>query len=209
MRDTDKDLQKFYNDISKQFADEWYSNDSLLPVLKSFVSLLNSNARVLDFGCGAGYESMRLHNLGVEVVGIDYSIEPIKIAREKNPQCRFEVMDFRRIDKSIGSFDGIVAIASIIHVDDNDLIDVFKCMSDVIKPNGYIMIIVIEGSGLSKELSKIENNGIVYNRPFYLHSKERLTESAENAMFELYNETQLCNELGKFGWKCFIFKSKG
>jgi 2-polyprenyl-3-methyl-5-hydroxy-6-metoxy-1,4-benzoquinol methylase len=125
LRDTDKDLQKFYNDISKQFADEWYSNDSLLPVLKSFVSLLNSNARVLDFGCGAGYESMRLHNLGVEVVGIDYSIEPIKIAREKNPQCRFEVMDFRRIVKSIGSL--MECCIVIIHVDDNDLIDVFSC----------------------------------------------------------------------------------
>ena len=34
------EIQEFYNDISDEFANDWYENDSLIPVLKQFVSLL-------------------------------------------------------------------------------------------------------------------------------------------------------------------------
>jgi len=208
MNGIDKDLQKFYNDIALEFSEEWYTNDSLLPALKNFLSLLDKNPRVLDMGCGAGYESMRLHKLGAEVVGIDYSMEPIRIAREKNPLCRFEVMDFRKINNSIGYFDGIVAIASIIHIDDHELDKVFNGMKKVIKSKGFIMIVVVQGNGLSKERSEIEVNGTDYNRPFYLHSKNRLTEVAECEGFEYYSELELADELNKFGWECFVYQSK-
>lgn len=159
MKNTDIEIQRFYNDIAHQLADDWYCNDSLTPALKSFVSLLKSKPRILDLRCGAGYESMRLHNLGAEVVGIDYAAEPIRIARERNPQCTFEVMDFRKIDNQIGHFDGIAAIASIIHIPNDELAGLFKSMKNILNPNGFIMLVVIEGDGLCKERSIIEVNG--------------------------------------------------
>ena len=126
------EIQEFYDDISEEFAKDWYENNSLLPVLKQFVSLFSSFPKILDLGCGAGYESMRLKQLGADVTGIDYSEEPIKIARLKNPGCRFEIMDFREIDDSIGCFDGIVAIASLIHITDDELVLVFQNIKRVL-----------------------------------------------------------------------------
>lgn len=207
MENMDIQLKRFYNDIAHQFADEWYSNDSLLQVLKFFLSLLKPSPRVLDLGCGAGYESMRLKKLGADIVGIDYSIEPIRIARERNPDCRFEVMDFRKLDSSIGRFDGVVGIASLIHIIDDELLLVFRNIKNVMKPGGFIMFIVVEGQGLSKERSQIEMNGSIYNRPFYLHTKDRLTEVAENIGFKYYNDIELDTQLAKFGWKCFIYQA--
>jgi len=64
------DIQEYYNDISEEFAKDWYENDSMLPVLKEFISLLPSAPKILDMGCGAGYESMRLKHLGADVTGI-------------------------------------------------------------------------------------------------------------------------------------------
>ncbi|MDP4094405.1 MAG: class I SAM-dependent methyltransferase [Bacillota bacterium] len=208
MEDINKEIKRYYNDIAEQFADAWYSNESLLPVLKEFLSFLNPKPRILDLGCGAGYESMRLYKLGAEVVGVDYSIEPIRIAKERNPQCRFEVMDFRELDDSLGIFDGIIAVASLIHISDEELSIVFENMKKVIRTDGLVMILVIEGYGVSRERSVIKNNGKEYNRTFYLHSRERLSEIAENKGFKYYRELLLDDESSSYGWKCFEFQSK-
>ncbi|KNY27173.1 class I SAM-dependent methyltransferase [Pseudobacteroides cellulosolvens] len=208
MENTDSEIQKFYNDIAQQFADEWYANEDLLPTLKRFIDLLNPNPRVLDMGCGAGYESMRLYKLGARVTGIDFSDEPIRIARERNPQCKFQVADFRKLDESLGVFDGIVAIASIIHIRDEELELVFCNMKKVIKHEGLVMIVVIEGLGICEERSKIEREGVQYNRPFYLHSKMRLNEVADNIGFEYFDDMQLSEEQASFGWKCLLYRSK-
>lgn len=208
MDDFDKQIQRFYNDIAQKFSDEWYSNESLFPVLEKYISLLNPNPRVLDLGCGAGYESMRLSKLGANVVGVDYSLEPIKIARERNPDCQFEVMDFRKLDNSLEYFDGIVAIASLIHIKDDELNLVFKNMRNIIKLKGLVMTIVVEGEGICKERSNIEIDGIEYNRPFYLHTKTRLTEIAENENLKYFDQLPLANELNSYGWKCFLLQAQ-
>ena len=201
------EIQEFYNDIAEEFAEGWYENDSLLPVLKQFVSLLPLSPKILDLGCGAGYESMRLKILGADVTGIDYSEEPIKIARQKNPDCRFEIMDFREMDASIGCFDGIVAIASFIHIPDDELILVFQNIRRVLKESGYVLIAVIEGQGLSDERSFIEHNGKQYKRYFYLHDKDNLTNAARSAGLNFCQTVELPEEHSKHGWKGFIYQS--
>ena len=201
------EIQEFYNDISEEFAKDWYENDSLLPVLGQFVSLLPSSPKILDLGCGAGYESMRLRQLGAEVVGIDYSEEPIRIARLKNPDCRFEIMDFREIDATLGCFDGIVAIASLIHIADDELSLVFQNMKKVLKMSGYVLIAIVEGQGLSEERSFIEHNGKQYKRYFYLHDIDSLSNAARNAGLEYYQAVELPEEHLKYGWKGFLFQS--
>lgn len=202
------DIQEFYNDVAREFADDWYTNDSLLPVLKRFVELLPPAPKVLDLGCGAGYESMRLKGLGADVVGVDYSAEPLRIARERNPGIMFEQADFRHLSPMLGRFDGIAAIASLIHIRDDELDRVFAGMKNVLNENGVVMIVVIEGRGLSAERSVIERGGKKYRRNFYLHEKERLTAAAHNSGLSFDGEFEMAEELQKFGWKCFVFRTR-
>ena len=200
------EIQEFYNDIAEEFAESWYENNSLLPILKQFVSLLPPSPEILDLGCGAGYESMRLSQLGAKVTGIDYSEEPIKIARFKNPDCRFEVMDFREMTTDLGCFDGIVAIAALIHIADDELELVFQNMKKVLKNLGYVMIMIVEGQGLSEERSFVDHNGKQYKRYFYLHNKDSLSNTAKNAGFEFSQTIELPEEHAKYGWKGFIYQ---
>jgi SAM-dependent methyltransferase len=67
MRDETK---RFYDLNAEQTAREWYAQDVLMPTLRDFCSLLPDPPRVLDLGCGAGYESKRLASLGARVVGV-------------------------------------------------------------------------------------------------------------------------------------------
>jgi len=60
----ENDIKTFYDLVAEETANEWYNNDVLLPSTKEFINLLPVRPRVLDLGCGPGYESMRLNNEG-------------------------------------------------------------------------------------------------------------------------------------------------
>ena len=97
--------KRFYDLTAEQTADEWYENDILMPTILDFLSLLPERPKILDLGCGPGYESMRLASVGAEVIGVDFSPECIRVAKERCPQCRFVLVDFRHLDRSFGEFD--------------------------------------------------------------------------------------------------------
>lgn len=103
------EIKLFYDLTAEKTADQWYKEEMLKPTILDFVSLLPANPRILDLGCGPGYESMRLAQTGADVVGVDFSEECIRIARARRPQCRFEVMDFRDLDDRYSRFDGVFA----------------------------------------------------------------------------------------------------
>ena len=147
---------------------------------------------------------VRLANLGAEVVGVDISEESIKIARTKNPNCRFEVMDCMQLDGSIGVFDGIAAIALIVHIADSDLNMVFENFKKTIKDTGYLFIAFVEGDGFNEKRSYVEINGEKYNRAFYLHQPKRIIEVAKNFGFNFFDEWFLDEPIGQ--WKYLIFK---
>ena|GEM_PF-3107443 len=52
----------------------------------------------MDLCYGVGYEFQRLHTCGYDVVGIDFSEESLRIAREKNPAITFYYDDLLNFD---------------------------------------------------------------------------------------------------------------
>lgn len=79
-----KNIADYYNKTANKWAEKWYPVEIMLTMLKKFIELFNTKPRILDAGCGTRYESMRLENLGAEVVGVDISEESIKIAQAKS-----------------------------------------------------------------------------------------------------------------------------
>jgi 2-polyprenyl-3-methyl-5-hydroxy-6-metoxy-1,4-benzoquinol methylase len=94
---------------------------------------------VLDLGCGPGYESMRLSRLGANVTGVDFSTESIRIARERCTECRFEVLDFRELDCRFGTFDGVFASGSLIHIEPDLFENIVTRVKTVLKRNGIFL----------------------------------------------------------------------
>lgn len=201
-----KDTRDFYDATAHEWADKWYADETMLPLLQSFIALLPEKPHVLDAGCGAGYVSMRLSKLGATVMGIDFSEESILIAKEKNPSCTFKVMDCRKVDYALGQFDGIVAIALLVHMRDEELALVLNGFRKVTHENGYILVAFVYGEGLSEKRSYVDINGEKYNRAFYLHQPSRIVEAAIEAGFEYFDEWYLPEAIGQ--WKYFVFKAR-
>ncbi len=63
---------------------------------------LKKGERLLDLGCGAGFQAQLFGELGIEVVGIDISPPLIKYAKKltakQKPRVSFQVGDMREID---------------------------------------------------------------------------------------------------------------
>lgn len=192
-----KTLIDYYDDYAEMWAERWYTNETLLPYLKQFVELLPKNARVLDLCCGAGYESMRLNKLGVNVLGADLSKKSIELAKKHNPAIDFYVKDMLKSYKDLGLFDGIVCIAGLVHLPESQLELAFKNMYEVLKDSSYLFIVVRNGDIITKS---IEVDGQEYAREFYCYTLDKIKQHSEK-YFQFEKELEQSED-----WRYYILK---
>ncbi len=204
----DYEVKQFYNTVAEKTADEWYNLNILVPTIEDFLSLLPDNPRVLDLGCGPGYESMRMEARGAKVLGVDFCVENIRIARERCPQCRFELMDFREMDNRYGTFDGIFASASIIHVRPEELDELIRRLSEVLNKNGYLIVMAWDGEG-QKDGGLTLEDGTRLNRSIYLYTKELITEASKKHGLVFVRDGYLDKEISSYGWRSYVFCKEG
>ena len=75
-------------------------------------------ARILDAGCGTGALAVEAARRGADVVAIDLSPTLVQLARERLPAELAGRIDFRSgdmLDASLGHFDHVVGMDSLIH----------------------------------------------------------------------------------------------
>ncbi len=89
--------------------------------------------RVLDAGCGTGALAVEAARRGAEVVAIDLSPTLVALAHERAPgipgpgRIEFRVSDM--LEPSLGSFDWIVAMDSLIHYEPGDMVEMIARLS--------------------------------------------------------------------------------
>ena len=90
--------------------------------------------RVLDAGCGTGAFSVEAARRGAHVVGVDLSSSLVEIARERLPSDlgdgRIELHVGDMLDPSLGQFDYVVAMDSLIHYRAGDMVDMIARLCD-------------------------------------------------------------------------------
>lgn len=197
-----KNTKNFYNKTASDWASRWYDDKEMLPYLKEFFCCLPENPRVLDLCCGAGYDSKTMKEFGADVVGLDFSEESIKIARERNPKIKFVIEDMLNDYSYLGKFDGCVVIAGLVHLPNEKLSIAFERIYNILNDNGFLFVAVKEGSGKNKKSSYTEIDGEKYDRDFYLHTIEEL-KLYSSKKFEFINEIVFDKSSI---WKYYIFK---
>ncbi len=167
----------FYNKTAASWAEKGYQDAAEPVCMDEFCALLPAGGRVLDLCCGTGYESFRLRRRGFQPVGLDFSGESLAIAREKNPDVPFFQGNMLEPYPQVGQVDGIICIAGLVHVENQDLPLAFRRMSEALKPGGYLLVSVRYGTGRMEERSITEIDGQTYDRNFIAHNEEELRSS--------------------------------
>ncbi|WP_040806874.1 class I SAM-dependent methyltransferase [Nocardia concava] len=106
---------------------------------------------VLDVGCGEGMLARRIRRTGAEVTGIDPDPASIELAREQSApgDITYLQADFLEYPFEPASFDGIVSIAALHHMDTTKAL---TRMRDLLRPGGTLAVISMARSALPADL---------------------------------------------------------
>ncbi len=125
----------FWNEKSRNMWESG-SRSSIVPFVEKY---FKNGGKIADIGCGDGYGSYKLHNAGLQVVGVDISPKMIEKAKEVEGEgLTFTVGDLARLPFESDSLDGVVAINSIEWTENPK--QALEEIQRVIKPGGYLCL---------------------------------------------------------------------
>ncbi|MFJ8644908.1 class I SAM-dependent methyltransferase [Streptomyces sp. NPDC093546] len=98
------------------------------------------DGQVADLGCGPGYVTAYLAELGLAAVGVDASPAMIELARQAYPGLRFEVGSMAALEIGDGELGGVLSRWSIIHTPPHELPVVLAEFHRVLAPGGHLLV---------------------------------------------------------------------
>ena len=139
------ELQSGYDPVAEDYAREFRDEMSKKPFDRKMLDWLrekvNGLGTICDLGCGVGQAAGYLHGRGASVCGIDLSTEMINQARRLNPDIAFQQGNMLALTGvAEGSFGGIAAFYSIIHIPRPSLVDAILEMKPVLCPGGRLLL---------------------------------------------------------------------
>jgi SAM-dependent methyltransferase len=97
---------------------------------------------IIDLGCGCGRDARHFASLGHNVLGIDFSIEMLKRARDIAPRAHFLHIDVRDLKRALvdESVDGVWAHLSLMHLPRCDALDVLRALYVAARVGGVLFM---------------------------------------------------------------------
>jgi SAM-dependent methyltransferase len=134
--------------------------------LPSFLDLLPPRARILELGCGGGWDAGAMIAAGFDVDPTDGTPEIARKAEERLGR-RVRVMRFDELD-ALESYDAIWASASLLHVPRSSLPQILALVFKALKPGGLHFASYKGGGAEGRDR---------YGRYFNYLSREDVTEA--------------------------------
>ena len=104
---------------------------------------ISKGQKVLDVACGPGYVSEAVAHLRAEPVGIDFSPEMIRLAKQRNPNIQFAIGDAQSLEFDPDTFDAVVMNFGLLHLPQPEL--AFIESLRVLRPGGCYSFTVWAG----------------------------------------------------------------
>lgn len=108
-------------------------------LLERFAEAVRGRGPVCDLGCGPGQIAKFLHELRVDVLGVDFSPGMVDLARRLNPDISILRGDMYALDVPDGAWAGIAAFYSLIHIPRADVRRVLIELRRVLQPAGRLV----------------------------------------------------------------------
>ena len=188
-------MKNINNAFYEELGDQWLTaTDHPIALLRAenrlrnpwIASKLPSSCKILDMGCGAGFLTRELSNLGHQVVGVDLSEESLKIARKLDPKTTYLRADVTAVPFESKSFDAVSAMDLLEHVENPTA--VIQEASRLLKPGGLFFFHTFNRTFLSWLIVIKGVEWCVKNAPPDMHIHRLFIKPAELQ--------KICEDLG-------------
>lgn len=161
-----------------------------------FVEMVGDPGKtILDAGCAFGRDSAEFKAKGLTPIGIDLSDELLKKAVVAHPDIKFQKMDVRELSFENESFDGIWCHATLLHLNDEDIVKALREFHRVLKPDGKLFISFKKGKGTQEVVERFSSDTA---RFFNFKTTEAVTAVLKETGFTDINAYYI-NERDLFG----------
>ncbi len=128
---------QYYDENAEHFINNTFEL-SMENLTSIFLRKLPTEAKILDLGCGSGRDSLYFENKGYHVTAVDGSIEMVRHTQHHitGPVIYSTFEDFTTQQK----FDGIWALASLLHVPRSDFRRIVQKYIDMLKLKGVLFM---------------------------------------------------------------------
>jgi 2-polyprenyl-3-methyl-5-hydroxy-6-metoxy-1,4-benzoquinol methylase len=134
------------------------------PVLWAFAGDVRGLS-VLDAGCGTGYLSKKLHDLGARVAGVDFSERMIAIARDRYPGIDFRIDSCSEL-ATLADEQFDMLISNYVLMDTPDLHRAIAAFWRVLKPDGVAVLVFSHPCFPQDWATVLEDGEVSYRWPF-------------------------------------------
>jgi SAM-dependent methyltransferase len=183
---TELAVRTAYDTVAVSYADLFRSALAASPfdraVLGIFAELVSG--RVADVGCGPGRITGHLHQLGLDVFGVDLSPQMVAVARADHPQLCFDIGTITELDVADGSLGGVVAWYSVIHTPPAAQPAIFAELARVLEPGGQALLAFQVGPDQHVHLEQGYGHDISLD--VYRMDPDRVTAELDDAGLDVY-----------------------
>ena len=109
--------------------------------------LVGKKGKILDLCCGFGRDCKVFTEAGYEYVGVDFSEGLLEEARLLNPEREFMLANIRNLPFGDESFEGFWAVASLLHIEKENIRKVLLGIRNKLKKKAVGLIVLKEGEG--------------------------------------------------------------
>jgi ubiquinone/menaquinone biosynthesis C-methylase UbiE len=132
---------KQYNSVAEKYSEEVlnYNQDSIQAYFRYLNGMNLKGKKVLDLGCGNGYDLSQISVKKAVIYGLDSSNEMVKLARKKNPKGRIEIGRFDEIPFPDKSFDLVISKWAL--QTSAEIYPIYEEIIRVLKPGGKLLFL--------------------------------------------------------------------
>jgi len=123
-------IQKSKSEFNNELHDNCYN---------LFTKYLNGK-RILDIGCGIGYDSKKFYNDNYEIYSIDIELGFVSNLKKEIRDLNCIVMDIKKPSFKYNTFDGLFSMASFIHIPLTYSIETLDNFYLLLKERGILFI---------------------------------------------------------------------
>ena len=154
-----------YDKNAQAYAEEFMHFLPYSQRIDEFSALLPEGSYVLDLACGPGNTARQLLDSGknLRLIGVDLSKEMVLAARSNAPEADFLIQDLRETTFPPHSFDAVVLSFCIVHLFNQEALELVTRVRDWVKPKGMLYLSFMEGKQAGFETTSFSSEPIYFN----------------------------------------------